>query len=254
MENFIYKLKNRYYNSDMTQHKLFGFTLAETLITIGIIGVVAALTIPSIIQNYQEKTTIVKLKKHYSMMQQAYTMAIQENGTADNWSLKANSYNDNENILYYLKPYLKTIKYCGSQNNCWQAPRYNLNKTTAESIGVYKSYSKAIFNDGSIIAARVHETDFSDDIHRWAGYSIDLNGERGPNVYGKDVFNFYFTQNKIIPFGGHNQAYDFDSGWCNPKIAKNSVGCAAWILQNENMDYLHCDGLSWTGKKSCKEK
>ena len=65
MENFIYKLKNRYYNSDMTQHKLFGFTLAETLITIGIIGVVAALTIPSIIQNYQEKTTIVKLKKHY---------------------------------------------------------------------------------------------------------------------------------------------------------------------------------------------
>ena len=229
-----------------------GFTLAEILITLGIVGVVAALTLPSLIQNYQEKANIVKLKKNYSIMQQAYAMAIQENGTADNWNIKADSYNENENILYYLKPYLNKIKYCGAQNNCWKANRYNLNKTVTEPIGRYMMFSKAILSDGSIIAVRVNDTEFSDDIHRWADYVVDLNGEKGPNVYGKDVFCFYFTQNKIIPFGGHNQAYNFDSGWCSTKIAKNSVGCAAWVLQNENMDYLHCNDLSWTEKKSCK--
>ena len=42
-----------------------GFTLAEVLITLGIIGVVAAMTIPNLIAKYQKEQTVVKLKKHY---------------------------------------------------------------------------------------------------------------------------------------------------------------------------------------------
>lgn len=51
------------------------FTLAETLITLGIIGVVAALTIPSIIKNYQKKQTAIKLKQTYSLLTQGIRMA-----------------------------------------------------------------------------------------------------------------------------------------------------------------------------------
>ncbi len=53
-----------------------GFTLAEVLITLGIIGVVAALTMPSVINNYKEKETIAKLKKTYSVLSQAYINTV----------------------------------------------------------------------------------------------------------------------------------------------------------------------------------
>lgn len=51
--------------------KLRAFTMAEVLITLGIIGIVAAMTLPSLIGNYQKKQTAIQLKKFYSIMQQA---------------------------------------------------------------------------------------------------------------------------------------------------------------------------------------
>lgn len=42
---------------------LYGFTLAEVLITLGIIGIAASMTMPSLIQNHKEKETVAKLKK-----------------------------------------------------------------------------------------------------------------------------------------------------------------------------------------------
>lgn len=59
------------------------FTLAEVLITLGIIGVVAAMTLPSLITNYQEKQRVSQLKKVYSALSQAFVSALQENGTVD---------------------------------------------------------------------------------------------------------------------------------------------------------------------------
>ena len=56
------------------------FTLAEVLITLGIIGVVAALTLPSVIAKYQDKVTVTKVKKAYAMFSQAYLSAINDNG------------------------------------------------------------------------------------------------------------------------------------------------------------------------------
>ena len=52
------------------------FTLAEVLITLGIIGVVAAMTLPTLVGEYQKKQTATQLKKFYSIMQQAITRAI----------------------------------------------------------------------------------------------------------------------------------------------------------------------------------
>jgi len=63
------------------------FTLAEVLITLGIIGVVAALVMPSLIANQKEKETVVKLKKVYSVLSNAYLMAQEEYGTPDNWNI-----------------------------------------------------------------------------------------------------------------------------------------------------------------------
>ena len=64
-----------------------GFTLAEVLITLGIIGVVAAITMPTLINNYREKATVNKVKKFYSMMSQAYLLSVKDNEHADPWNV-----------------------------------------------------------------------------------------------------------------------------------------------------------------------
>ena len=61
------------------------FTLAEVLITLGIIGVVAAMTIPTLIANYQEKQTVSRLTKAYATISNAYQMAKVENGDFSSW-------------------------------------------------------------------------------------------------------------------------------------------------------------------------
>ncbi len=72
-------------NMIMTKNFKFGFTLAEVLITLAIIGIVAALTIPALLQRYQEKMTEARLAKFYSMMNQAIQMSTIENGAPETW-------------------------------------------------------------------------------------------------------------------------------------------------------------------------
>ena len=57
-----------------------GFTLAEVLITLGIIGVVSAMTIPNLIAKYQKEQTVVKLKKAISILNQAYKLSYDDVG------------------------------------------------------------------------------------------------------------------------------------------------------------------------------
>lgn len=52
--------------------KNYGFTLAEVLVTLGIIGVVSAMTIPTLMQNHQKKTYVTQLHKVYNELQQAF--------------------------------------------------------------------------------------------------------------------------------------------------------------------------------------
>ena len=63
--------------------KSFGFTLAEVLITLGIIGVVAAMTLPTLIQNYQKKTYIEGLKVGISILEQGFKAAMADDGVDD---------------------------------------------------------------------------------------------------------------------------------------------------------------------------
>ena len=59
--------------------KSAAFTLAEVLITLGIIGVVAAITLPTLINETQRKQDGVKIKKFYSVMQHQMQHCMQHN-------------------------------------------------------------------------------------------------------------------------------------------------------------------------------
>ena len=94
--------------SSHKSNKKTGFTLAEVLITLGIIGVVAALTIPTLIQKQTNAFTEASLKKFYSTFNQAIKASVEENGDMTTWesmaSLTVSGWMDK-----YIVPYMKVI-------------------------------------------------------------------------------------------------------------------------------------------------
>ena len=217
------------------------FTLAEVLITLGIIGVVAALVMPSLIAKHNEKETIVKLKKVYSTLSNAMLLAVSENGTPQDWSGKAYTYLDPDitrALIEGLLPYLNVSKYCGLEA-CGK--KYNITMLNGNAWGNLTSnsnFSKVYLSDGTLINAFAQGP--------YGVYVLDVNGSKPPNVMGKDVFRFQVTADGVVTPVGLNS----DTGClgANP----NGYNCAAWVVVNENMDYLHCpDQLSWNGKTKC---
>ncbi len=81
------------------------FTLSEVLITLGIIGVVAAVTLPTLIANYQKQSTVNKIKKFYTNINQVLQMAIIDNGEYNTWSYE----NSEDFYKKYIEPYIKNV-------------------------------------------------------------------------------------------------------------------------------------------------
>ena len=222
------------------------FTLAETLIALAIIGIVAALTIPSFSQKYQEKVLITKLKKFYAELSYAYNMNI-ANGDVDYKT---------EDILKIFKVH-KTCEhtYLGCADNKYiTLKNYSADWGKTDNFASTSKY--AVLENGMIL--RYFSRYSSEVCQSEAGtgalkntcgeFSVDINGSNKPNQLGKDVFYFYITQKGVVPFGSKEETkYPFETH-CK---FESSTSCAAWVLENENMNYTKCDDLSWDGKRTC---
>ena len=230
--------------------KNYAFTLSEVLITLVIIGVVAALTIPNLMQKYQEQTTVKKVQKFYSNLSNAYSLAMKENGALSDWELTGVTIESAEKLYKILfKPYFKIAKNCEINNtdNCIPNVKYkHLNNGNYSNSNT--SY-KIVLDDGSTVWFR---GSFNSSDNRTAIF-YDINGQTEPNQWGKDLFLFAINNDKVFPTGiqsGKYSIYPFNS-YCIR--TGNGYGCAAWVVYKGNMDYLHCDGLKWTSR-SCKDK
>lgn len=247
--------------------KNHAFTLAETLITLGIIGVVAAMTLPSVVNKYQEKVTITKLKKIYSILSQCYLTSVQKYGTPDEWGFTgrdAGSADENEEsytaqnaiiIRDKLFESAKKIRDCNNAKNqkaCGMSDKYFRidGGVNPEIGGSMAKTSSAFMVDGSSIMIIANPPGVSRGSgvlsKTYAIIYIDLNGVKSPNTYGKDLFTFYLTKQNIMPAGTANE-----SSWPFSTCYSHGGACTAWVLINENMDYLKCKDLSWNGKKKC---
>ena len=83
------------------------FTLAEVLITLGIIGVVAALTIPNVVSNYKKKVVETRLAKLYSVLNQAVELSEEKNGACTTWEWgDVNKARNSEFLEYWWKTYM----------------------------------------------------------------------------------------------------------------------------------------------------
>ena len=162
------------------------FTLAEVLITLGIIGVVAAMTMPSLMQNYKRQQATARIKKFVSVINQALISAENDLGPREDW---VKGEEDNSDSAYdflntYIKPYIKSA-------DIEKRTLFGMNMATLR------------FVDGSQMSIKIG-----------ACYDIwyDINGEKGPNEKGKDIFVFILCKNGGCNFNS-NQVRGF---YCAP--------------------------------------
>ena len=175
--------------------KKLAFTLAETLITIGIIGIVAAMTIPTLITNYQKKQTVTKLQKAISVLNQAYKLSFDDVGEPS--AQEAYDMGSEQYFKTYWAPYIKTALICTTYQQCgykelqpWKTASNKKNST-----GVVNSTHRATFytSDGFlyVIFTGIGKT-AEEGFIKNNSIIVDLNGHEGPNRVGRDVF--YLTR------------------------------------------------------------
>lgn len=181
----LYFLKHINYNSDMVYHnKNKGFTLAEVLITLGIIGVVASLTLPSLINSYKDRQYKVAYKKAYSDIQNAFQDAIFEGELIRNGSMFQIEATKQE--FEIMKSNFKVIKDCGKLvSKCWEKGD-SIGGGSMSSSTYPIDYQSSCFIDAS---GRNWCTYFdSENI-----FVVDTNGSKLPNRFGKDRWIFTFV-------------------------------------------------------------
>ncbi len=161
----------------------YGFTLAEVLITLGVIGVVAAMTIPALITKCNEIAATARLKKAYATIINAEKLAVSDYGTPDGWDLSlgkgqgSNLNNQSSGETFwntYYFPYLKNV----SEPENYKIYKYhNINGNTF-NCSVFK---RTIFPDGSCINHHINNQFY------WLSY--DVNCAAPPNTIGKDIWD-----------------------------------------------------------------
>ncbi len=160
----------------------------------GIIGVVASITIPQVIANYTKKVTVNKLKKNYAIIQQAIKRSEIDNESVQSWDT---SLSGHEFFERYIKDYFANATEIAHSKINTKVMRKNLNGTPYQ--GFFFSDSRAnvnfLINDGSMIA--IHITSAGIII-----ISVDINGLAEPNTLGKDTFIFlYHTKSGLRAYG-----------------------------------------------------
>jgi prepilin-type N-terminal cleavage/methylation domain-containing protein len=220
------------------------FTLAEVLITLGIIGVVAAITLPTLIQNYKKQVYVNQLKKSVSTIEQGLKKIIADEGVDSlrqisefehcNWS--------GENHPYYMKFFKAVV---AKPDSLYPDGYYYLN---GEHLEWWENkYDIFYFNDGSLVSFEINTANNKN----YAGYVfIDINGDKKlPNKLGRDMFYFVVLDNgnltpeygKIYSGNGYWRNNTELCGNANSSELPNNVkgwGCAARIIENGwKMDY-----------------
>lgn len=232
------------------------FTLAETLIVMGIIGVVAALTIPNLNSSTADKEKVAKVKKVYSNFVDAYGRMEAVYGpfidTINNQDLDTKPAELAQTLGDRLTEFMKTSKNCErkSNNGCFTNKILDLDGSVDSLSGVVGDSAtttyKYILADGTAVAISA--------LYGGIAIIFDIDGsQKGLSTFGKDLFYLVLTfegsdLSELSP--GDETDECFSSGYCT-----------YWVLQNDNMDYLKADRtgkcpngkvLNYTTNTSCK--
>ena len=229
------------------------FTLAEVLITLTIIGVIAAITIPTLMQKWSDQADVQRVKQAYSLLSNAFELAIREYGPLNEWDWpeKQNfptylSATNSNFIPKKLSPYLKFQKICGSGTGCTPSKStYDTFKGAKNQWGTGYGAGKAILANGMFVYfGSQYNGLYLDTNGGTASQSnsvirVDINGAKGPNRYGYDVFFFTISDNRLRGAASGNSSYcDYKGGQTD---FSDGRACVHWVLKKGNMDYKYKD-------------
>ncbi len=228
--------KNIPFNSNFqsrwhAQMSICGFTIAEIIIVLSIIGIIAQVTLPELIGNVQESIWKNAAKEAYSKASQAVQqMRMEDGGTLNGYVDTTRSFKP-----VFMK-HFKVMKDCGDLDCISSTNVSNVYKTLNNAVitsasGYYIDDGQFITTDGMFWAI---ENDWSVHIIL---ITVDVNGyNKKPNVYGRDVFMFEIRNDNLIPEGAENTRYD-TAGYCNKSVgtAFQGLGCMYNVMQG--IDY-----------------
>mgnify|MGYP004531217029 FL=1 len=243
--------------------KLVAFTLAETLIVMGIIGVVAALTIPNLNSSTADKEKVAKVKKLYSNMNDALGRAEAVYGPIAEWfkndgtSTSAMSNRFGERMTEFLK----VSKNCAikTDQGCFSNGAKNIKMRSNEELNDQydksSDYYKVQLADGTSVAFRM---DLPRGTEAYFGQIyVNLDGpNKGARKVNKNIFGFIINNGELQPSGA-NQADNV----CFTDLGNLNPYCTKWVIENDNLDYLKADAsgkcpngkvLNWTTNTTCK--
>ena len=220
----------------LNNYRKIAFTLAEVLITLGIIGVVAAMTMPSLIQNARNRELESGLKKGVSVIGQALNMYQAENGVPITSDIGGHE------LKPVLMKYFNVIRDCGlgfddADSACVSymnnANTYkNFTGTVNFDVNMFDD-GQFVLNDGSLIL--LNNTNSGTDLNTYI--SIDVNGyNKRPNRLGQDLFMFQLDNDgRLIPMGAEGTAfYDENDTYCSKTSnnSNNGAGCTYKALSD----------------------
>lgn len=208
--------------------KNIGFTLAEVLITLGIIGIVAVLLVPSIIENTQKRVALNRYKVFYRDFTNAVEMFMQDNSISSfsETPLADKELSLSERREYFVNNFLK--KYLSGSDG--EFPTISEKFMTNGGVSTIKPY---------YITSKGVAVGFGDSM--WDSLFtvyFDINGQKGPNKIGTDAFRFYFYPQTSVPQGAYQRVKDWDCSncgdCCRPDLYSHASGWGCWqrIIQD----------------------
>ena len=231
--------------------------MAEVLITLGIIGIVAALTIPNLTRKWEERAIISKYKKMYATLANAYNRAVADNGSPEYWDLS-----DQASLMKIIEPYLNVVERCYYKKGCVSEGKFNSlsGGVRHDRLSQSLSYPKIRLNGGfslAVISMPHNGCKYVTTINDSSGNPVTVNvtndcgvitgvitnkkGKDYINYLGKDYFQFVITKNGLYPYGYNYSDKDVKNYCKKAAIEANTNGatCGAWILRYDNIDYLY---------------
>ena len=245
------------------------FTLAEVLITLAVIGIVAAITLPGLIQNHNEKA--------WSTAKDLWEKKLTETVRRMNTDGVMTGHDTTEDFMDTFKQYMKVIKTCDNTdiNKCYSPKVVTTGSneeplevetdslTSASSMGLSdwqtntNTMSFVVADGTTVIMAYQPECPYADPIEDTGsqvscmGYMVDVNGKKGPNRVGKDI-----QLSSGVAFSTCDNPIG-DMCWSTEFQANRAINTCAGS-EYENMEEMHgsnCSTNYWAGAKlTCQEK
>lgn len=205
--------------------KIKAFTMAEVLITLGMIGIVAAMTLPSLMNYHRNKALETGFKRSYSLLSQALEMYQAQTGERlipEHFKVMANG----KRLRDFMSEYFNVMYDCGLNNVCFASDIYKTFNGKVMFNYTYFDDGQFILNDGSVL---FFEQPVATSTRIYL--SFDVNGYlKNPNRVGWDVFVFQVdSRGVLLPMGAPGtDFYSETNEYCSSSSSDwmNGIGCA----------------------------